>query len=91
MAQPFLAQSAVLRIGAFDDKAELREFEPTALKLTLTIARRLCWWLNGMQRLELKNSGGFMAAQLQGLTGKPIVVIGGQQRANFSSSFPYVA
>ena len=35
---PQLAQSAGLRIGAFDDKAEFQDYEPTALKPTSTIA-----------------------------------------------------
>ena len=38
-----MAQSAGLRIGAFDDKAEFQEAEPTALEPTLASAYRI--WL----------------------------------------------
>ena len=45
-----MAQSAGLRIGAFDDIAEFQEFESTSLKPTLTNACRHCWWLAERQR-----------------------------------------
>ena len=39
---PILAQSAGLRIGAFDDKAEFQEFEQTNQKPTSTSTCRQC-------------------------------------------------
>ena len=47
----------------FDDKAELQEFEQTALKPTLTIACRHWWWLIGMQRLLPFTTDSSLVAQ----------------------------
>ena len=55
-----MAQSAGLRIRAFDDIAEFQEFESTALKPTLIIACRHCWWLAERQRNRALAFWGWM-------------------------------
>ena len=51
-------------ISTIDDKAELQQFEQTALKLTLTIACRHCWWPTGMQRKRVLANGGLPEVHL---------------------------
>ena len=48
-----LAQSACLRIGAIDDKAELQEFEIGAQKQTLTIA---CQFISGHSPRQIETT-----------------------------------
>ena len=62
MAQPFLAQSAVLRIGAFDDKTDRHLTKPADLKLTFVFGihlecdRHLCIVIKQGKSLESRLS-----------------------------------
>ena len=47
----------------FDDIAEFQEFEPSAPKPTLTIARRHCMRPTGMQRFLPVATGGLKVVQ----------------------------
>ena len=49
--RPLLAQSAGLRIGAFDDIAEFQVLDLTDLKRAFIIVFRQCRWLAEKQRL----------------------------------------
>ena len=54
--------------AGFDDKAEVQEFEPTALKPTLTIAYRHYWLPTGVRRKPPSRSERSANSELDGLS-----------------------